>query len=64
MVFNFFSIEEPCNPVIYFLWNLKTLSHTHTHTRMYLKVSGLAAWRDNCKWYSSLQLGAVVCESV
>jgi hypothetical protein len=35
--------------------------------RLYPKVSGLAAWSDNCKWYSSLPLGAVVslfCESV
>jgi hypothetical protein len=24
------------------------------------KVSGLAAWSENCKWYSSLPLGAVV----
>jgi hypothetical protein len=31
------------------------------------KVSGLVAWSENCKWYSSLPLGAVVslfCESV
>jgi hypothetical protein len=31
------------------------------------KVSGLAAWSENCKWYSCLPLGAVVslfCESV
>jgi hypothetical protein len=36
-------------------------------TRAYPKVSGLAAWSENCKWYSSLILGAVVslfCESV
>jgi hypothetical protein len=36
-------------------------------TRVYLKASGLAAWSENCKWYSSLQLGAVVslfCELV
>jgi hypothetical protein len=26
------------------------------HTRVYPKVSGLAAWSENCKWYSSLQL--------
>jgi len=35
--------------------------------RVYPKVSGLAAWSENCKWYSSLPLGAVVslfCESV
>jgi hypothetical protein len=29
-------------------------------TRVYPKVSGLAAWSENCKWYSSLPLGAVV----
>jgi hypothetical protein len=37
------------------------------HTRVYPKVSGLAAWSENCKWYSSLPLRAVVslfCESV
>jgi len=28
--------------------------------RVYPKVSGLAAWSDNCKWYSSLPLGALV----
>jgi hypothetical protein len=36
-------------------------------TRVYPKVSGLAAWSENCKWYSSLSLDAVVsllCESV
>jgi hypothetical protein len=36
-------------------------------TRVYPKVSGLAAWSENCKWYSSLPLGALVslfCESV
>jgi hypothetical protein len=34
---------------------------------VYPKVSGLAAWSENCKWYSSLPLGAVVslfCERV
>jgi hypothetical protein len=31
-----------------------------TSTRVYPKVSGLAAWSENCKWYSSLPLGAVV----
>jgi hypothetical protein len=37
------------------------------NTRAYPKVSGLAAWSENCKWYSSLALGAVVslfCEPV
>jgi hypothetical protein len=35
--------------------------------RVYPKVCGLAAWSENCKWYSSVPLGAVVslfCESV
>jgi hypothetical protein len=35
--------------------------------RVYPKVSGLAAWSENCKWYSSLPLCAVVslfCELV
>jgi hypothetical protein len=34
--------------------------------RMHPKVSGLAVWSKNCKWYSSLPLGAIVplfCES-
>jgi hypothetical protein len=33
----------------------------------YQKVSGLDAWSENCKWYSSLLLSVVVslfCESV
>jgi hypothetical protein len=36
-------------------------------TRVYPKVSRLAAWSENCIWYSSLLLSAVVslfCESV
>jgi hypothetical protein len=36
-------------------------------TSVYPKVSGLAAWSENCKWQSSLSLGAVVslfCVSV
>jgi hypothetical protein len=37
------------------------------HTRVYPKVSGLAEWSQNCKWYSCLPLNAIValfCESV
>jgi hypothetical protein len=26
---------------------------------VYPKVSGLAAWGENCKWYNSLPLGAL-----
>jgi hypothetical protein len=31
-----------------------------SYTRVYLKVSGLAAWTEDCKRYSLLPLGAVV----
>jgi len=36
------------------------------HKRVYPKVSRLAAWSENCKWYSSLPLCEVspFCESV
>jgi len=36
-------------------------------TRLYPKFSETVAWSENCKWYSSLPLGAVVslfCGSV
>jgi len=35
--------------------------------KVYPKISGLAAWRENCKWYKPVPLGAVLslfCESV
>jgi hypothetical protein len=31
-----------------------------THTTMYPKITGLAAWSENCKRYSSLPLSAVL----
>jgi hypothetical protein len=39
----------------------------NVQTKVYPKVSGQAAWSENCKWYSSLPLCAVIslfCESV
>jgi hypothetical protein len=33
---------------------------TTQSTRLYQEVPGLAAWNENCKWYNSLPLGAVV----
>jgi hypothetical protein len=42
-------------------------TETYCNTRAYPKVSGLAAWSENCKWHSFLPLGAVVslfCGSV
>jgi hypothetical protein len=44
-----------------------TSSISGPNTREYPKVSGLAFWSENCNWYSSLSLCAVVslfCESV
>jgi hypothetical protein len=43
------------------------LSFPYVITTVNPKVSGLAAWSENCKWYSSLPLGAVIslfCETV
>jgi hypothetical protein len=37
-----------------------TKVHQYDAMRMYPKVSGLVAWSENCKWYISLPLGAVV----
>jgi hypothetical protein len=34
--------------------------HMLERKRVYPKLSGLVAWSENCKWYSSLPLGAVV----
>jgi hypothetical protein len=47
---------------VYYIWCRKNnLNDTkNICTRVYPKVSGLAAWSENCKWYSSLPLGAVV----
>jgi hypothetical protein len=33
--------------------NFKDCLHYHVNTRVYPKVSGLAVWSENCKWYSS-----------
>jgi hypothetical protein len=51
---------------IYTYIHTYTHTHTHTHGRVYPKDSGLASWSENCKWYTSLPLVAVVslfCES-
>jgi hypothetical protein len=37
-----------------------TYTSTKQYTMRYPKVSGLAAWSENCKWYSFLPLGAVI----
>jgi hypothetical protein len=36
------------------------LRWTDEYTKVYPNVSGLAAWSEKCKWYSSLPLGVVV----
>jgi hypothetical protein len=49
-------------------WTTKgKVERPNSSTRVYPKVSGLAAWSENSKWYSSVLLGAVVslfCKSV
>jgi hypothetical protein len=34
--------------------------YTHIYMRVNPKVPGMATWSENCKWYSSLSLRAVV----
>jgi hypothetical protein len=46
--------------VLYWQFRLQFVRHTRVHP----KVSGLAAWNENCKRYGSLPLGAVVSHFV
>jgi len=53
----------------FFLWNGNLKGHVtqSRFTRVWPKVSGLAAWDENCKWYRSQPLIAVLslfCELV
>jgi hypothetical protein len=54
-----FSKQVPCFGRGVILMSLLSSSHL-CHTRVCPKVSGLAAWSENCKWYSYLPLVAVV----
>jgi hypothetical protein len=59
---NEIDLSSPSDAEVKNVWNFPPL-----HTRMYPKVSGLAAWSKNYKWYSSLPLDAIVslfCGSV
>jgi hypothetical protein len=38
---------------------LRAIKFARGYMRAYPEVSGLAAWCENCKWYSSLPLDAV-----
>jgi hypothetical protein len=51
-----FALEDPvCNT------DRKSENHPYQQImRVYPKVSGLAVWSENCKWYSFLPLAAVV----
>jgi hypothetical protein len=42
------------------VWFCLPFRFSNQNTRLYPKVSGLAAWSENYKWYSSLPLGAVI----
>jgi hypothetical protein len=56
--------SPPADDYIFFFMEtgnlIITLGQAFSYTRVYPKVSGLATWSENCKWYSSLPLGAVV----
>jgi hypothetical protein len=41
------------------LFSVPVLLYPTCHTKVYPEVSGLAAWSENCEWYSSLPPGAV-----
>jgi hypothetical protein len=47
-------------PQMYNAWRTTVCRGSGHDTRVYPKVSGLAAWSENCKWYVSLPLDAVV----
>jgi hypothetical protein len=40
-------------------WECVGWMHLAKYTRVCPKVSGLAAWSKNCKWYSSVPLDAI-----
>jgi len=42
------------------IYNKTLLDKLTSYTKVYPKVSGPAAWSENCKWHSSLPLCAVV----
>jgi hypothetical protein len=55
------SIIGYCYQFVWFaISEIYTRLFNNTVYEVYPKFSGLAAWRENCKWYSSLPLGAVV----
>jgi hypothetical protein len=39
------------------------MKNVDSNTRVYPKVSGLAAWSEKCKWHSSLSLDALIAIS-
>jgi hypothetical protein len=67
----FHMVHGSSQEIAHLSWNPKVHYGLHKSMRLkpmrvYPKVSGLAAWRENCKWCSSLPLDAVVslfCES-
>jgi hypothetical protein len=65
-------VKAPKNILFYFvkyqkyrkMFQMGVSDPNEVYTRVYPKVSGLAACSENCKWYSFLPLGALVslCE--
>jgi hypothetical protein len=61
------SVPGMCNDGIFFFLFATAAPSLPSNTIVYPEVSGLASWNENCKWYSSLPLVAIVslfCESV
>jgi hypothetical protein len=64
---NAHKISQSCFSYSEIVFSVVNIHCTKYCRWVYQKVSGLAAWSENCKWYGSLPLGAVVslfCESV
>jgi hypothetical protein len=60
-------VKRPGNEAYHSPPSSAEVKNAWNYARVYRKVSGLAVWSENCKWYNSLPLDAVVsqfCESV
>jgi hypothetical protein len=56
----YFTVSVSEKKVLKKIIRIKKRRRNKNNTRVCPKVSGLAAWSENCKWYSSLPLDAVV----
>jgi hypothetical protein len=54
------TLKEDCGLGVFENRREEVTQTGENYMRVYPKVSGLAACSENCKWYSSLLLGAVI----